>query len=87
MSKKSINLVAAELLAILGAFVEMSDDVLKANGAIDMQGRLLRLQSAIQRNKPRLRKYAADATKRLKAEGLMPEPSEEQPGNVEMVEF
>lgn len=39
---------------MLGAILEMSDDVTRASGAIDMQGRLLRLQNSIQKNRARI---------------------------------
>lgn len=56
---------ATKLAAVLGTIIEMSDDVTRASGAIDMQGRLLRLQNSIQKNRHRIATLCKPIAERL----------------------
>lgn len=60
--------IAAELLVMLAAIIEMSDDVTKGKSPLDTQGRLLRLQGSIQKNKGRVRTYIRAVREQLDAE-------------------
>ena len=46
--------VSSDVAAIMKVFIDLSDDVTKAASPLDAQGRLLRMQSLIQKNKPRV---------------------------------
>jgi len=59
---------AAEVAAILGTIIEMSDDVKQAQGPMDQMGRLLRLQRSIQKNHKRVTKHIEDLCDRIDAE-------------------
>jgi hypothetical protein len=48
---------ARVVVAILGAIVEMSDDVKHAASPLDAQGKLLRMQNSIQKNAARIGPY------------------------------
>ena len=48
---------ARVVVAILGAIVEMSDDVKRAASPLDAQGKLLRMQNSIQKNAARIGPY------------------------------
>lgn len=49
-----------EALAILGAFIELSDRVANSSGAFDMQGALWGLHKSIQKSRPRLVKWSQE---------------------------
>jgi hypothetical protein len=57
MSKPTLTEAARNLAAILGAIVQMSDDVKNAASPLDAQGKLLRMQNSIQKNASRLKPY------------------------------
>ena len=59
--------LATTLASILMAIVEMSDDVVKATSPLDAQGKLLRMQNSIQKNKARMMPHLQDLGKRIRS--------------------
>lgn len=53
----SLLKVASDVAAVLKAIIELSDDVKRGLSPLDSQGRLLRLQNSIQKNRPRVVKH------------------------------
>jgi hypothetical protein len=56
------------LAAILGAILEMSDDVKHAASPLDAQGKLLRMQNSIQKNAARAVPYIRVVLEQVAAE-------------------
>lgn len=56
-AEPSLARSAHALAAILGAILQMSDDVKNAASPLDAQGKLLRMQNSIQKNGARARPY------------------------------
>lgn len=60
--------VSSDVAAVMKVILEMSDDVTKGASPLDTQGRLLRLQNSIQKNKPRIVKHVNDLCDMIDAE-------------------
>ena len=54
MSEPTLLKVSSDVAAVIKVIVQMSDDVVAGRSPLDTQGRLLRLQNSIQKNKPRI---------------------------------
>lgn len=59
---------ASDVAAVLKVIVEMSDDVLRGQSPLDTQGRLLKLQSSIQKNRPRIVKLVDELCDQIETE-------------------
>lgn len=59
---------ASDVAAVLKVIVEMSDDVLREQSPLDTQGRLLKLQSSIQKNRPRIVKLVDELCDQIETE-------------------
>lgn len=60
--------VSSDVAAIMKVILQMSDDVTKGASPLDTQGKLLRLQSSIQKNKSRIVKHVNDLCDLIDAE-------------------
>ena len=68
MATPTLAQSAHNLAAMLGAILQMSDDVKNAASPLDAQGKLLRMQNSIQKNGARARPYVQAVLDALKAE-------------------
>jgi hypothetical protein len=57
VSKPTLLKVSSDVAAIMKVILQMSDDVVAGQSPLDMQGRLLRLQNSIQKNKTRIKTH------------------------------
>lgn len=76
MAEPTLARAAANLAAILGAIVQMSDDVKNAGSPLDAQGKLLRMQNSIQKNAARLAPHVKTVLAAVEAEDAMATPPE-----------
>lgn len=60
--------VSSDVAAIMKVFIDLSDDVTKAASPLDAQGRLLRMQNLIQKNRARVVKHINDLCDMIEAE-------------------
>jgi hypothetical protein len=60
--------VSSDVAAVMKVILEMSNDVTEGLSPLDTQGRLLRLQNSIQKNKPRIVKHVNDLCDMIDAE-------------------
>jgi hypothetical protein len=60
--------LSSDVAAIMKAIVQLSDDVKSGASPLDTQGRLLRLQSSIQKSRPRIVKHIDDLCDMIDAE-------------------
>ena len=59
MDKKLLK-VSSDVAAIMKVILQMSDDAANGASPLDTQGRLLRLQNSIQKNRTRVAKHIND---------------------------
>ena len=66
---KTLLKSASDVAALIKAVVQMSDDVVKHQSPLDMQGKLLRLHNSIQKNRPRVVVLIDELCDLIEAEG------------------
>jgi hypothetical protein len=73
MTAPTLLKVSSDVAAVMKVFVEMSDSVTRGLSPLDTQGRLLKLQSCIQKNRPRIVKHIETLCDFIEAEkGKLP---------------
>ena len=60
--------VSSDVAAVMKVILEMSNDVTKGASPLDTQGRLLRLQNSIQKNRSRIAKHVNELCDMIDAE-------------------
>ncbi len=68
--------VSSDVAAVMKVILEMSDDVNRGQSPFDTQGRLLKLQSSIQKNRARIVKHVNDLCDLIDAERVTDAPVE-----------
>lgn len=61
--------VSSDVAAVMKVILQMSDDAANGASPLDTQGKLLRLQNSIQKNKPRIIKHVNDLCDLIEASG------------------